>query len=301
MLRRTALVPLIALVALTPLSAQDIRGRDVDRFTWSERVGAGQWLRVYSPNGRIDVSEASGDVAEVVGDKDVGDGRTEDVAFEIMRNGDGVTICALLDEGTECREDGVRNRGRWSSRGRTPRANFTVRLPRGVKLAVGSGNGDVSVRGATAEVSAASGNGRVRVHTTGGPVRAATGNGEVTVEGATGPVRASSGNGDVRIGTTRGPVSASTGNGDVMATMDAIADVADDMEFSTGNGTVTVTVPADFVGELHATTGSGRIYTDFPLTVRGRIDPRHLRATIGSGGRRLTMTTGNGDVELRKK
>ena len=36
--------------------------------------------------------------------------------------------------------------------------------------------------------------------------------------------------------TTRGPVNASSGNGDVEVAMDAIADVADDMELSSGNG-----------------------------------------------------------------
>ena len=30
----------------------------------------------------------------------------------------------------------------------------------------------------------------------------------------------------------------------------------------------------------------------------GRIDPQHVRATIGKGGRRLTMRSGNGDVEV---
>ena len=83
--------------------------------------------------------------------------------------------------------------------------------------------------------------------------------------------------------------------------MDAIADVTDDMELSSGNGTITVTVPADFAGELDASTGSGKFYSDFPMTLRGRIDPQHVRATIGRGGRRLTMRSGNGDVELRKK
>jgi DUF4097 and DUF4098 domain-containing protein YvlB len=80
-----------------------------------------------------------------------------------------------------------------------------------------------------------------------------------------------------------------------------LEDVSDEMELSSGYGTITVSVPDDFGGELDASTGSGRFYSDFPITVRGRIDPRHVRATIGTGGRRLTMRSGNGDVELRKK
>ena len=44
----------------SPLSAQ-IQGREGTRFTWSERIAAGQWLRVYGNNGRIQVTEATGE------------------------------------------------------------------------------------------------------------------------------------------------------------------------------------------------------------------------------------------------
>jgi hypothetical protein len=251
-------------VLASPLAAQQLQGREGTRFTWSERVPAGQWLRVYGSNGRIQVTEATGDAAEVVGEKELRRGRPEDIAFDVRRTSDGVVICAIIAD-EDCDDDGVRHRGRWNDDYNGRRVNFTVRVPKGVHVAAGSGNGDVSVAGATADVRASSGNGRVRVTTSGGAVNA------------------------------------SSGNGDVEVTMDAIADVTDDMELSSGNGTITVTVPADFAGELDASTGSGKFYSDFPLTLRGRIDPQHVRATIGKGGRRLTMRSGNGDVELRKK
>jgi DUF4097 and DUF4098 domain-containing protein YvlB len=288
-----------ACVMVSPLTAQQLQGREGTRFSWSERIPAGQYLRVYGNNGRIQVTEATGDAAEVVGEKDLRRGRPEDIAFEVRKTSDGVTICAIIAD-EDCDDDGVRHRGRWNDDYNGRRVNFTVRLPKGVNLAVGSGNGDVSVTGATAEVRAASGNGKVRV-SAGGSVNASSGNGDVSVERAGGPVKASSGNGRVTVATSRGPVNASSGNGDVEVTMDAIADVPDDMELSSGNGTITVTVPGDFTGEIDASTGSGKFFSDFPRTIRGRIDPQHGRATIGRGGRRLTMRSGNGDVELRKK
>jgi DUF4097 and DUF4098 domain-containing protein YvlB len=296
---RFALAAAAACVLATPIAAQQLQGREGERFTWSERIPTGQWLRVYGNNGRIQVVEASGDAAEVVGEKELRRGRPEDIAFDVRRTSDGVTICAIIAD-EDCDDDGVRHHGRWNDDYNGRRVNFTIRLPKGVKLAVASGNGDVSVAGATDEVRASSGNGRVRVGA-GGAVNASSGNGDVSVERAGGPVRASSGNGRVIVATSRGPVNASSGNGDVEVTMDAIADVPDDMELSSGNGTITVTVPTDFAGELDASTGSGKFYSDFPMTLRGRIDPQHVRATIGRGGRRLTMRSGNGDVELRKK
>src|SRR5437899_929890 len=49
-----------------------------------------------------------------------------------------------------------------------------------------------------------------------------------------------------------------------------------------------------------ATIGNGDIETDFPLMVTGRLGPRSLHGTIGSGGRRLALETVNGSIRLRK-
>ena len=75
---------------------------------------------------------------------------------------------------------------------------------------------------------------------------------------------------------------------------------ASDMEFTTGNGRIEVTVPAEFNADIDASTGNGGIRTDFPIQVSGRISKTRLRGTIGQGGRRLRLVTGNGEIEIRK-
>jgi hypothetical protein len=280
------------------LSGQERRAFNGDTFEWSERVPRGAWLRVYDPNGRIEVTEASGDVAEVRAERR--EGRRDAVQIEIRRDGDDVTICAVVAE-SDCDDDGVRTRRRSRSRDDDDRAriHFTVRLPRGVRLAAGTGNGEVSVTGAAADVQASSGNGRVRVSTSSGAVRASSGNGEVSVEGATDRVSASSGNGRVTVATRRGPVQASSGNGDIDVRMQTLAS-DEDMSFSTGNGRITVAVPPDFTGEIDGTLGHGSFRSDFPVTLQGRFSPTRVRGTIGSGGPRVRMMSGNGDIELVK-
>jgi len=75
-----------------------------------------------------------------------------------------------------------------------------------------------------------------------------------------------------------------------------------DMHFSTGDGTVTLYFPASFGGELDASTGDGRIESDFPLQLAGRLDSHSVHATIGAGGpSHVTITTGDGDVRVRKQ
>jgi DUF4097 and DUF4098 domain-containing protein YvlB len=149
------------------------------------------------------------------------------------------------------------------------------------------------------EVSASTGNGRVNVLNTDGAVRVSTGNGDVHVRDVKGAVRVSTGNGRVNVSTAQGPVEARSGNGDIDVRMTAVRP-SEDMTFSTGSGDVRVTLPADYSGELDASTGNGTISSDFDLKLEGRMSPRRVRATIGSGGARLRLATGNGGLELRK-
>ena len=73
-----------------------------------------------------------------------------------------------------------------------------------------------------------------------------------------------------------------------------------DMSFTTGSGDVTLTLPANYNGELDAQTGNGTIRSDFDLKVKGQLSPRHVRATIGEGGPMLRLNTGNGEFDIRK-
>ena len=148
-------------------------------------------------------------------------------------------------------------------------------------------------------MNASTGNGRVRVAETEGTVRVSTGNGAVEVRNAKGRVHVSTGNGDVDVATSEGPVEVSSGNGNIDVRMSALR-AKEDMAFHTGGGDVHLTLPANYSGELDASTGNGSIRSDFDLKIKGQLSPRHIRATIGEGGPMLRMTTGNGEFEIRK-
>jgi hypothetical protein len=290
-MRRT-LISLVAALVMPVVALSQESDRD---FTFRERVPAGAWLRVHTIHGDVRVTEGSGDRAEVIGRK--GGDDAADLRITTVRNSDGVTICAMF-EGGQCDAEGIHSSRKWRHGGDAS-ADFEVRLPRGVKIRVLSGNGEVMVRGATAEVHASSGNGAVSVASTGGPVSASSGNGDVDVSEAGGEVTARSGNGDVNVSTTTGPVSAYTGNGRIEARMTSLSGT-DDMSFRTGNGDITVMLPANFEGEIEARLPNGRLDSDFPLRIEGRLDPRRLRATIGRGGRRISIVSGSGGAEIRK-
>ncbi len=298
--RLLAIAGLVAFAA-GPIAAQEIVGRRDETFSTTESLSPGDWVRISSPNGSIRITEASGSRAEIRATKDVRHGSIEDIGFIVRRGSGGITVCAVFDEDDQCDEEGNYRSHRSSGlRGRQLRVDFTVRVPAGTRVKASSGNGEVNIAGAGADVVAATGNGPVDISGTTGTVRASTGNGRVTIEGAEGRVNASTGNGAIRVVTSSGPVSASSGSGDIEVSI-AQLDRSADMNFSTGNGRVDLLLPAGFAAEVEAGTGNGEVTTDFPIQVRGRLTPNRLRGTIGDGGGHLTISSGNGDIALKRQ
>ena len=291
-------VPALLLVVASVAPAQDVVGRNQGTWTFSDRVARGDWFHFATRMGDVTVTEGSGDRVEVRAEKRLNRGRADDIGFVVLRHNDGITVCAVYDE-DDCDEEGVRSESRSWNGSRRAGLTVTIRVPRGVKVHAASGNGEVSVSDASDDVVAASGNGRVRVNS-GISIRASSGNGEVSVTGARGPVEASSGNGDVTVATSLGPVSASSGNGTLDISMEVLRG-PERMEFTTGNGRIRITVPSNFAAEVDANSSNGDVVSDFPITLTGRLSKSRLRGTINGGGARVRLTTGNGQIELRRR
>jgi hypothetical protein len=263
-----ALMALALVTTSVALPAQE-RSRERDSFNWAGQIPAGRWIYVRNLNGEIRVEPTTGNRVEVTAVKSWRRGDPADVRIEVKKYGPGdqdVVICALWSEESYCDEGGYRHR----NSGRNRRDNdvsveFRVKVPRGVKVGAGSVNGSVTVEGATSEVKVGTVNGSVEATSSGGPVEASTVNGSVFA----------------RMGRLTG---------------------TEDLNYSTVNGSIQV----EFDGELtdadvEMSTVNGRFEINFPITIQGRLNPRHLRTRLGNGGRRIKLTTVNGNVELRKR
>ncbi|MBC7791594.1 MAG: DUF4097 family beta strand repeat protein [Anaerolineae bacterium] len=264
-MQRVIKAALLTALLVPSLAIAQESERDEKAFTWTGKIPAGSWVRVRNLNGGIDVEPGTGTDTEVRGEKKWRRGDPRDVRFEVIKDGDNVTICALWYEESSCDADGYHTRQHRDRERRNNDVNvhFTVKLPKGVKVLTSTVNGGIDIRGATAEAVA---------HTV---------------------------NGKVDVATTTGPVEASTVNGGLRVRMDEIEGTGD-MDFSTVNGSVTVEAPASLNADVRMSTVNGGVSSDYPLTIVGRIQPKSIRGTIGKGGRQLKLSTVNGSVELRK-
>ena len=285
-----------ALALFPALSGSQARTTD-DLFTWSGKLAAGSTLGVKHFNGPIEVRESTTDRVEFRAERR--SRRSNEVTFEVQNESDGITLCGVWRGRSAC--DGGRHGGwggDWDDG--PPSSRLTVLLPKGVRLHASTGNGDVTIEKASNDLDISSGNGDVRITMTAGQVNVSTGNGELEIDGATGPVRANTGNGRVYVTTSSGPVTARTGNGEIDVKMKTLTSTSD-MQFVTGNGSVTVALPSTFNGEIDASTGNGEFRSDFEIRVLGRLNPHHVRGTIGTGGgQTIKMSSGSGRLELRK-
>ncbi len=281
-LGKLALVALCASAASTGLAQN--RNAD-DSFAWSGRVAAGGTLRIKNLAGRITVERASGNQVEVTGVKEWRNGDPSDVRFDVVTEGNVVTVCAIWFEGrcTQGQEKSGPRRSRDDDHDNDVSVTFTVKLPAGVKIDTSGVSSDISITGATAGVSASSVSGDVTVASVAGDIRMNSVSGSVQVRGA-----------------TTGSINANSVSGDIEVIVDQLTSNGDHA-FATVSGDVEITLPANVDATVRMTTVSGELTSDFPLTTQGSQRRRNVEARIGAGGRIFKFSSVSGDVILRRR
>lgn len=144
-----------------------------------------------------------------------------------------------------------------------------------------------------------------------------TGGGKIRVKGADRFVSARTGGGDITIELLAGWVEATTGAGEVEVFIAENAVDKGDINLTTGNGDVLLTVPENFsmdlvveLGVTNNTSKTYRINSDFDIDIRtdddwtySRGTPRkftHGTAILNGGDHRVEIQTTNGNVYIRK-
>jgi len=235
-------------------------------FRWTGSIARGGTLEVEGISGSIRAELATGNAVEVTAVKKGDRDDFDDVEIRVVKEGSDVTICAVYgdtDGGDDC-EGGNGRRGLFGRRRSIDvSVDFVVKLPAGTPLQAELVSGDVDIQGVRSDVSA------------------------TTVSG------------DVTIATT-GLAKAHAVSGDLDVSMGS--DGWDELDFNTVSGDITLRLPAAVNADVHFQAVSGDLTSDFEMKLTGRIGRRWpgqpVRATIGEGGRPITLKTVGGDVRL---
>jgi len=310
--------------AARPATARTYQGRDrgpeqTDRFSRKVKIGR---------DGRVSVSNISGDIV-------VTGGSGDEVSIEAVKRsrGDQAQL-ALVRIIVEDRAGRVDVRTEYDNsrafRNNNVSVDYTLTIPSGASLDVKSVSGSVKVNGVRGSVHAESVSGNVTTTDTPKVEAAKSISGDVTLSGI-------SIDGDLSANTVSGSVTAKSVkahalelgsvSGDIVVT-DVTCDRLNAKSVSGGfeytgtiakggvydvnvhSGTVRFVLANPSGFDLSASTFSGNIRSDLPLTIGGDRDPgsrrrgpsnRSMRATFGDGSATLTLRTFSGDIVIAKR
>ena len=144
-----------------------------------------------------------------------------------------------------------------------------------------------------------------------------TNEGDIVVETVNGTIEIGNVNGSITLKSVSGNVVAHTVNGEILVQLSRVAPDKP-MSFSTMNGDIDVTFPADIKASVRMKTQQGDIYSDFEVSLKPapqkpaeesmksgkgkyRISfDRFLTGSINGGGPEITFNAFNGDIYIRK-
>jgi len=142
-------------------------------------------------------------------------------------------------------------------------------------------------------------------------------NGNITIQNVRGEFDVNNLNGSIEMTGVSGTVIAHSLNGSIRVIFDQV-NPDKPMSFSTLNGKIDITLPADSNFDIKLDSRMGKIYSDFDLTLESQLVKeeedtrkeggkyeiswdRGLRAKLNRGGPEIMLKTMNGNIYIRSK
>ena len=144
------------------------------------------------------------------------------------------------------------------------------------------------------------GDGKIELGNFKGEMQLRSGDGSQEIDGVDGKLRALTGDGHIRANGRFDELDLKTGDGRVDARATAGSALARGWRLETGDGTVTLEVPANLAADVDLHTGDGHIDLDMPVSTEGKIREGEVRGKLNGGGNLLVIHTGDGSIRLRK-
>jgi DUF4097 and DUF4098 domain-containing protein YvlB len=195
-------------------------------------------------------------------------------------------------------------------RNMSPSARLRVTLPRASRVQATSSDGSIRVADVDGIIVLRTADGSVAATRVSGDISVRTDDGTIRMERAAGKLDLETGDGSIVVDAKPTVLRLKTGDGSIRAQIDADSAMTEDWDLSTEDGSIVLTLPSSFDGELDAETRDGTVRATHPL-LRGadqdrsgddreerRERRRSLRARMGEGGKSLRVRTGDGSIRI---
>jgi DUF4097 and DUF4098 domain-containing protein YvlB len=178
-----------------------------------------------------------------------------------------------------------------------------VRFPHSTGLSMGWSNRSVEIdisMPREGRVDLHTGDGRIDLGNFKGEMQLRSGDGSEEIENVDGILHATTGDGHIRANGRFDELDLKTGDGRLDARAFDGSAIGPGWKLESGDGSVTLEVPANLAADVDLHTGDGHIDLDMPVTTEGKIREGEVRGKMNGGGGLLRIHTGDGSIRLRK-
>jgi DUF4097 and DUF4098 domain-containing protein YvlB len=232
-----------------------------------------------------------------------------EVLVQIEKRGQDKDVVSKIDVLAEQKNGRISIETRYSGRTsfvgfgvwQSPSAKLIATVPRTANLQVRTADGNITIAKVTGRIDLRSEDGAIRVTETSGELIAETADGSIQLEDVAGRIEARTDDGTVRLSGTPSVVRARSGDGSIVLRIRSGAVMVDDWMVATNDGSVTLELPDGFNAEIEAEPASGsRVRNDLTLASvsGGTREARTFKGTLGTGGKKLVLRSGDGTIRL---
>jgi len=307
---------ILILPVLLVLTGMMALGNIEDNIEKMFNVKAGGKLTIDTARGSVEIRGTNSNRVEVElyrefrsDDKKNASLALDDFDVQFKQNGDDVKIIAVYKNKSPSRtENNIRNK---------LRIKYIVSVPEKYNVDLHTRGGSILVEDLEGQVLTKTSGGSLKFNNIDGPINGNTSGGSITIGETLGNVDVHTSGGSITIDNAQGDVDATTSVGgikvnEVSGTMHAETSGGSinayisrkpksNCRLTTSGGFVTVYLNEEIGVHVDAHTSGGRVYTDFPVTIKGEISKRDLDADINGGGPELYLRTSGGSIHIKEK
>jgi len=195
----------------------------------------------------------------------------------------------------------------------SPTARLRVVVPRASNVVAHSGDGSIRAEALDGKIVLNTADGSVTATRLSGEIQVRSGDGAIRLDKVTGKLDLETDDGSIGFEGQPSVLRLKTGDGSVRAQIEPDTVMTDNWDVTTGDGSVTLTLPSAFNAELDAETSDGAVRSSHPLLDDGRDERRSgeggderrdrrrvMRTKMGEGGKTLRVRTGDGTIRIER-
>ncbi|OHB50083.1 MAG: hypothetical protein A2Y10_14130 [Planctomycetes bacterium GWF2_41_51] len=166
------------------------------------------------------------------------------------------------------------------------------------KISALTHNGNITVQGASGGADLITHNGKINIDNIAGKIKAITHNGEIKINGSQDKANLLTHNGKIKYTGALADLKFESHNGNIDITCTGQSSAICNIWAQTHNSSISFAAPENFSAVIEASTHSGSINTDLPVTIIEK-SKNKLKGTIGDGRNNLSFKTHSGSIKIK--